>query len=284
MRGVRPATNLKALGSVPGFIDVEGTIARFGTDPRRLKPSSERLVLTACAVCSQERLKKFRYALKQRLCLKCSNVKNAQNAEGRKKRGNKMRVFYKNGGAHPTKGRGHTKEAKQRMSRAREGKPASLTPAGRERLREHCKRVLNNPEVQERTRCLNSLRRGPLNPSYGVAPKHTRKVWYVRLDGSKVCFRSSWEALFAEWLDTQRLDWQYEPVAFTVTYSLKDEAVSGTYRPDFLVGSVWYEVKGWWTPEGLAKFNAFQLAYPDKEIVVVDRAWLKSKNLFPKRM
>jgi hypothetical protein len=136
--------------------------------------------------------------------------------------------------------------------------------------------TLNNPEQQARTVAINRRRVGPLSPSFGRTPAHARKVWHTRLDGGRVCFRSTWEAAFAVWLDARGDYWEYEPCAYPVV--LADGALA-TYTPDFRVAEGWYEVKGRWTPEGRAKFDAFSEQYPGELIRVVDRDWMTAHGL-----
>jgi hypothetical protein len=265
---------------IPAYINVSETIERFGHDPRCLRPSSERLVVASCSECLGERIKKFRSALRQRLCLDCSNKRNSRNESGRLSRSLKMREFYKRGGEHPTKDKGHSLETRLKMSLARRGVKQDLSAEARKKLAEHCQRTLNNAAQKAITSERNRERlQGSLNHRFGKPPSHTKKVWYACKDGTLVCFRSTWEAIFAAWLDVQGRSWSYESRTFPVTYSIDGRTVNGTYTPDFLVGSVWYEVKGRWTDEGRAKFDAFRKAYPTKRISVIDRSWLSSKNL-----
>ena len=51
------------------------------------------------------------------------------------------------------------------------------------------------------------------------------KFRYERLDGKKICFRSSWEAKTAKYLDNQNIEWEYEHKTFDLG--------SSTYLPDF---------------------------------------------------
>ena len=261
-------------------IDCTGTIKVFGYDPSCLRPNSCKPVICRCANCGTLRQKFYRYA--GQLCARCSNIINSSGDLSRSKRSIKMRQFYALGGKHPTKGIGHTQAARQKMSQAHTGKKINFTDDARLRLAAHCQRTLNNPVQQAITRSITSKLRGPLSVSYGKPPAHTRKVWYTKLDTTVVCFRSTWEAVFAEWLDAHCIEWEYECRSFPVTYSVDDNLHNGTYTPDFRTGATWYEVKGWWTQKGRAKFNAFELTYPDECIVVIDRLWLKENGLLRK--
>jgi hypothetical protein len=78
------------------------------------------------------------------------------------------------------------------------------------------------------------------------------------------------------WLDARREVWEYEAATFPV--ALAGGALA-TYTPDFRVAGGWYEVKGRWTVEGRAKFDAFVEQYPEERIVVADRDWLTARGL-----
>jgi len=77
--------------------------------------------------------------------------------------------------------------------------------------------------------------------------------------------RSSWEANFARYLAHEGKVFEYEPDSFTLE--------SGrTYTPDFKVGDLYYEVKGWWTPRAKEKFAEFRVQYPEVKIEIVDES------------
>jgi NUMOD3 motif len=260
-----------------GQVLVDETIAKFGYDPRLLCLNSGKIVVAACNMCGGHRTKKFRAARQQPTCLKCSNRANAM--AGAALRSLRMKTFYAAAGRHPLKGRGHSEAAKQKMSRARTGKKLDLSAETRKRLSDHCMNVLNNPERSAQTAALNRTRTGPLSPSFGKPPAHTKKVWHVRLDGSHICFRSTWEAAYARFLDRESVDWQYESETFVVEYELNGVRILGTYTPDFKTIRGFVEIKGRWTIEGLAKFNAFVKQYPQHAIILIESADMLSLGL-----
>jgi hypothetical protein len=277
MRKRKRGNVLPKAAILPEHIKVQETIDRFDHDPRLLKPSSERMVVTDCEVCGIDREKKYRNALKQRRCISCSN--RANSAGSVDQRSQSMMRFYADGGKHPLQGVGHSDETKEKLRILNTGRKFDLSDEQRAKLAQHCLRFLNNPETMERTRSLNKLRVGPLSPGYGKPPAHTKKVWHTKPDGSRVCFRSTWEAAFAGWLDGEGFDWNYETLAFPVTYEIDGVEKRGTYLPDFESGEMIFEVKGRWTKEGRAKFDAFVEQYPKKSIMLIEREWLKGKDL-----
>lgn len=265
---------------IPERILISETIDKFGYDPRHLKPNSFKIVCSVCPECNKVQEKKFQSAIKQPLCLNCSNRINAQKSIP--KRSQRMKDFYANGGKHPLQGIGHSAETRARMGKNRIGIPANLSEAGRRSLVENCMKTLNNPERKKKTAAMNRLRRGPFSPSYGKPPAHAKKVWYIRTDGSRVCFRSTWEFAFARWLDLNGVDWTYEPQAIPVTYQIDDSVIDGTYTPDFVVGDFVFEVKGRWTKEGLAKFEAFKKqAAGNSRVYLIDRDAMNKLGLLP---
>lgn len=266
---------------MPPFIFVEESIKEFGYDPRRLKPNSYRLVVTNCESCKKKRIKKYKHALSQRSCAKCANTKRARASAAH--RSASMKGYYAAGGKHPLKGIGHTAASKKKMSESQRRLPRKpLSDARRKQLSEDCYRILNNPKNQEKARRATKAMVGILSPHYGQIPAHTRKVWHTNPEGKRICFRSAWEAAFAELLDAQKKRWEYETKTFPINYNREGIPHAGTYTPDFKTAAGWVEIKGRWTPEGEAKFAAFHEQYPLEQIRVVDRAELTKLGLFPR--
>ena len=73
---------------------------------------------------------------------------------------------------------------------------------------------------------------GTKNPWAYILPKHKRnnnglQGYYKRINGEYVWLRSSWEYIYAKWLDEQNIKWDVE----CITFNLNDI----TYRPDFFI-------------------------------------------------
>ena len=81
-------------------------------------------------------------------------------------------------------------------------------------------------------------------------------------------FKSSWEVIFAYWLDISNIKWKYEPKSFELIVNKKNV----TYTPDFYLPEFdcWIEIKGWWRKNSIAKFKSFCKVYTEN-IKVVDR-------------
>jgi hypothetical protein len=264
--------------SLPPHILLDATKARFGYDPRTLKPCSGRLVIVCCISCGGYREKEVRSAVEQRTCLLCAN--RARAVASSAAASERMKAYYANGGRHGMSGRTHTLEARARITRANTGRKASV--ATRANISAALRR--RDPPSAETRRKLSLAHSGRNNASYGKSPSHAKKVWVFNSAGDAVCMRSTWEAAFADYLTAHGIEWEYEPEAFPVRYVVDGKVKDGTYRPDFRVGNgLWFEVKGRWLVEARSKTHAFLAQHPDEQLHVLRRAWFKERQLLPKR-
>ena len=82
-----------------------------------------------------------------------------------------------------------------------------------------------------------------------------------RREALKQFFRSNWEANCARWFNHQGKQWAYEPNVFSfLDHGVKRGTVS--YCPDFRVGTLWVEVKGYLDPKGKTAIRRFKKFYP----------------------
>lgn len=67
--------------------------------------------------------------------------------------------------------------------------------------------------------------------------------------------RSSWEVLFAVWLDLSQIKWKYEPKTFSFD--------TFNYTPDFYLPEFdcWIEIKGWFRDNSKEKLMIFKQKY-----------------------
>lgn len=76
-------------------------------------------------------------------------------------------------------------------------------------------------------------------------------------------FRSNWEANVARWLNHKGKKWEYEPEVFSfLEHGVKRGTVS--YCPDFKVGTLWVEVKGYLDGKGKTAIRRFKKFYPNE--------------------
>lgn len=82
-------------------------------------------------------------------------------------------------------------------------------------------------------------------------------------------FKSDWELRYAKYLDSKKLDWEYEPIKFV----LKQRRV---YTPDFAVttksGVEYHEIKGWLDDGAIGRIVEFARLYPKIRLHVIGPA------------
>lgn len=278
---------LKEPRELKPWVDVQATIAKFEYDPRWFKLSSERLVVTVCEGCEEQRDCKLREAELHALCLTCSNRKNAQGMEGRKKRSEFMKQCnldpnYK----HPTKGIGHTEEAKKKIRENRT--PFVCTPDYRLKMSQRFKGGGNpfygkrhsDASIQKMGSAHRKVvRRGKESNLYGRV-YHGKGAW-VDCSQGRIWVRSSYEEAVVGFLDAAKYQWKFEPQAFDIAYQYRGVPFVGTYRPDFYVEELgcYLEVKGYWRDDARAKFEAFKAGYPELTIEIWDKRKLKEMGV-----
>lgn len=113
---------------------------------------------------------------------------------------------------------------------------------------------------------------GKDNPWYdwpGVGKiKNSRGIqgYYRRKDSEKIWLRSTWEYIYAKWLDLNNINWTYEGKQFTLSNG-------ESYRPDFTISengnSHIVELKGYFKNR-LYKVQMLKNEYPDIKITVID--------------
>lgn len=86
--------------------------------------------------------------------------------------------------------------------------------------------------------------------------------------------RSTYEHAFARWLKQHGIIYEYEPK----TFALIIDGGNRNFMPDFLVGSIWVEIKNTFnvsTPEFKKKLQAFKEQHPHEKLFVLvgDKQW-----------
>ena len=99
---------------------------------------------------------------------------------------------------------------------------------------------------------------GKNNVWFGKPAQHGKRLRYRR-----VWMRSSYEVVYAKYLDRKRVEWQYEPIHFDLG--------NKTYTPDFYLPkkNLYIEIKGYWYERAIKKFRRFKKLYPQIKIKVL---------------
>jgi len=85
---------------------------------------------------------------------------------------------------------------------------------------------------------------------YGLKNASSKHGWYFMQDGKRVKCRSGYEVLFANFLITNGISFQYEPQLFELDENTR-------YIPDFKIGETYFEIKGLLKEESVSKMEIF---------------------------
>ena len=263
------------------------TKEKFGYSPKELKPNSWKLVVWFCDKCKTKKEKKYVLAIKNSLCLNCSNKKNANtNLELRAK---KVKKWLQENG-HPLKGTKRPQNVLEELAKGRKkSHEISQLPENKRKLSEknsgkgnpmYGKKHTEESLIKMRKFQQENKRTGKKCNFYGKQ-YHSKGSWYICKDGSKVWMRSSWEIKSATYFDEKNIEWLYEPKIFPIKYEYNGEIKEGTYKPDFFIvkEKCYIEIKGWWRDDGFVKYTAFLEQYPKLKIELYDKEKLKEKGI-----
>jgi len=96
-----------------------------------------------------------------------------------------------------------------------------------------------------------------------VTKKLSKRSVIGRREDLNQFFRSNWEANCARWFNHKGKTWTYEPTVFSfLEHGIKRGTVS--YCPDFRVGTLWVEVKGYLDAKGKTAIRRFKKFYPQE--------------------
>lgn len=79
--------------------------------------------------------------------------------------------------------------------------------------------------------------------------------------------RSSWEANYARILNYLNINYEYEPQVFWLK---RNDGSEISYLPDFKIGDLYIEVKGYWREVSREKFELFKNQYPEIKIITIE--------------
>lgn len=147
-------------------------------------------------------------------------------------------------------------------SEACRGKNASNYKDGRTLKKYYCKDCGKN-EINYQTaingqrRCYSCANKGKNSHRIG---KRTKPSWGIY---KEINMRSSWEVIYAKYLDKHNIIWSYESKVFNLGNT--------TYTPDFYLPEkdLYIEIKGWWRKKSKKKFDLFRQLYPKVRIKVL---------------
>jgi hypothetical protein len=187
---------------------------------------------------------------------------------------------------------GHTQESRNKMVLAHLGKRRSVESRKKQaatQVKQYAegtrKRVEYTPELiakmihvgVKRSKEAREKTSAALRAVYRSGDKQPvahpwRHQFYQGVQGS-VVMKSTYELLFARWLDGQGIAWEYEPKVFDLQ--------STTYRPDFFLSAsgFWIEIKGYFSPKAQSKVALFQQLYPKERFCVLQAEALRLLGL-----
>lgn len=130
--------------------------------------------------------------------------------------------------------------------------------------------VIHKKRISE-TRIKKKIAKGKNNPNYGN-PRNIKGInspRYGKISHGKWCkyqgynMRSSYELIYAQWLNQNNIKWLYESKTFDLGNT--------TYTPDFYLPeqNIYIEVKGYWRDDAKKKFNKFKRLYSNIRIFLI---------------
>ena len=131
-----------------------------------------------------------------------------------------------------------------------------------------CNRPLLSTAFYGKNRCQSCAQKNNLkingHPNKGKIWKYSGwrgKGGYYK----KIWMRSTYELVYAKYLDKYNIEWLYEPKAFDLGNT--------TYRPDFYLVKVkkYIEIKGWLTKKAKDKINKFKKLFPKINFEIIGK-------------
>jgi CRISPR/Cas system-associated protein Cas10 (large subunit of type III CRISPR-Cas system) len=208
------------------------------------------LYKSTCTVCGIDTgLKRLKVLLnKDHLCKSCNGKSHLGKIVSEEtKTLLRLNNYKTNGRSHPFLGKRHSVQTQQVLSE-RQAKYC----------REHGNQFKGKTHSQE-TKVIIS------NKNSGVPPKWKGRTFEYNGPNGRFKMRSSYELLYATFLDENNVKWKYEP-----RFKLNDGRI---FSPDFelLESGTIVEVKGYWTAKGIEKWNIFCKDYSDLPKVIIDK-------------
>jgi hypothetical protein len=117
-----------------------------------------------------------------------------------------------------------------------------------------------------------------LHPSGGIC----KWIEYKKKDGSVIHLQGTWEVKFAEYLDSNNVEW-VKPGCGKLIYSffwIDDLGIRRTYTPDFYVfdWKKYFEIKGYWREKDKIKMKKV-LEQNKINLQIIEKKGMKELNL-----
>jgi len=164
-------------------------------------------------------------------------------------------------------GRKQNEETKQKISKSQKGVPKPSTTL----YNKNRPKVFGWHHTEESKKKIAEKVSGNKNGMYGKVPKFSKYSLYEN-NGITIKMRSTWEVMYAKYLDSLGFIWEYEKHVFELDNN-------NTYTPDFYCNGIFYEVKGYLHLHSKTKMELFVKKYPEHTLIIVDRNYLKKIGL-----
>lgn len=138
------------------------------------------------------------------------------------------------------------------------------TTKGKRRL--HCSMECTNKSTGERF-SISTTRR---HQNCELTPTTRCKYFkYTRKNGETINLQGSYEVKFATLLDSKELNYDVKKKSFKFIHPITERETR--YTPDFFIHKFnrYIEIKGYWFEQEKKKFDAFQKAFPEIDIIVL---------------
>jgi transcription elongation factor Elf1 len=103
-----------------------------------------------------------------------------------------------------------------------------------------------------------------------------------RADLDNQYFRSTWEANYARILRYLNVEYQFEP---DIIWLKRQDGSEISYRPDFKVGDLYIEIKGYWYEDAVEKMKMLKEQYPEIKVkVITSKIYNKLVKFYKKKI
>lgn len=166
-----------------------------------------------------------------------------------------------------------TEQHKQKISQKHKGK--TLTKEHKEKISEGYKN-LSKEKKEEISKKISEGNKGKTYSKESIEKmiknrkdeKHPfRGKAGKREDLNNQYFRSTWEANYARILKYLNVEYQFEP---DIIWLKRPNGTEISYRPDFKVGDLYIEIKGYWYGDAVEKMKMLKEQYPEIKVKVID--------------